>query len=96
MSEIEHYQKLTCFLIRKLPFLRLVREIAQDCKTDLCFTAKAIYALQNASEVYLGGLFGDTQLCVIHTKWVTIMPKDMHLFRRLRGEFDKWGPGSTA
>ena len=96
LSEIRHYQKLTCLLIRKLPFLRLVRDIAQDCKTDLCFTAKAIYALQNASQIYLAGLFGNTQLCAIHTKQVTIMPKDMHLVRRLRGELDKWGLGSTA
>ena len=96
LSEIRHYQISTCLLIRKLPFSRLVREIAQDCKADLRFTAEAIYALQNASEIYLVGLFGNTQLCAIHAKWVTIMPKDMHLVRKLRGELDKWGPGSTV
>jgi histone H3 len=31
------------------------------------------------------GLFEDTQLCAIHAKRVTIMPKDMLLARRLRG-----------
>ncbi|XP_075813128.1 histone H3.3A-like [Microtus pennsylvanicus] len=55
---------------------RLVREIAQDFKTDLHFQSAAIGALQEASEIYLVGLFEDTKLCVIHAKRVTIMPKD--------------------
>ena len=63
-------------LIRKLPFQRLVREIAQDFKTDLRFQSSAILALQEASEAYLVGLFEDTNLCAIHAKRVTIMPKD--------------------
>merc|ERR1712050_424672 len=35
LREIRRYQKSTELLIRKLPFQRLVREIAQDFKTDL-------------------------------------------------------------
>nr|XP_044996637.1 histone H3.3-like [Jaculus jaculus] len=73
-------------LIRKLPFQRLVREIAQDFKTDLHFQSAAIGALQEASEAYLVGLFEDTNLCAIHAKRVTIMPKDIQLARRIRGE----------
>ncbi|KAK1330820.1 hypothetical protein QTO34_008758 [Cnephaeus nilssonii] len=73
-------------LIRKLPFQRLVREIAQDFKTDLRFQSAAIGALQEASEAYLVGLFEDTNLCAIHAKRVTIMPKDIQLARRIRGE----------
>ena len=73
-------------LIRKLPFQRLVREIAQDFKTDLRFQSSAILALQEASEAYLVGLFEDTNLCAIHAKRVTIMPKDIQLARRIRGE----------
>merc|ERR1712170_120998 len=68
------YQKSTELLIRKLPFQRLVREIAQDFKTDLRFQSAAIGALQEASEAYLVGLFEDTNLCAIHAKRVTIMP----------------------
>nr|CAH7734917.1 unnamed protein product [Callosobruchus chinensis] len=71
---------------RKLPFQRLVREIAQDFKTDLRFQSAAIGALQEASEAYLVGLFEDTNLCAIHAKRVTIMPKDIQLARRIRGE----------
>uniref|UniRef100_A0A8U8BDP0 Histone H3 n=1 Tax=Geospiza parvula TaxID=87175 RepID=A0A8U8BDP0_GEOPR len=83
---IRRYQKSTELLIRKLPFQRLVREIAQDFKTDLRFQSSAVMALQEASEAYLVGLFEDTNLCAIHAKRVTIMPKDIQLARRIRGE----------
>merc|ERR1712129_298168 len=86
LREIRIYQKSTELLIRKLPFQRLVREIAQDFKPDLRFQSAAIGALQEASEAYLVGLFEDTNLCAIHAKRVTIMPKDIQLARRIRGE----------
>jgi histone H3 len=86
LREIRRYQKSTELLIRKLPFQRLVREIAQDFKTDLRFQSSAVLALQEASEAYLVGLFEDTNLCAIHAKRVTIMPKDIQLARRIRGE----------
>ncbi|XP_078542286.1 histone H3-like [Lissotriton helveticus] len=72
------------FLIRKLPFQRLVREIAQDFKTGLCFQSSAVMALQEASKAYMVGFFEDTNLCAIHAKRVTIMPKDIQLDRRIR------------
>nr|XP_058131388.1 uncharacterized protein LOC101425821 [Dasypus novemcinctus] len=89
LREIRRYQKSTELLIRKLPFQRLVREIAQDFKTDLRFQSSAVMALQEASEAYLVGLFEDTNLCAIHAKRVTIMPKDIQLARRIRGESGK-------
>ena len=86
LREIRRYQKSTDLLIRKLPFQRLVREIAQEYKADLRFQSTAMLCLQEASEGYLVGLFEDTNLCAIHAKRVTIMPKDMQLARRIRGE----------
>jgi histone H3 len=86
LREIRKYQKSTELLLRKLPFQRLVREIAQEYKTDLRFQSSAVLALQEATESYLVGLFEDTNLCAIHAKRVTIMPKDMQLARRIRGE----------
>ena len=112
LREIRRYQGSTELLIRKLPFQRLVREIAQDFKPDLHFQSSAVVALQEASEscafpaspdisrsacpthdtpltlrsTDLVGLFEDTNLCAIHAKRVTIMPKDMQLARRIRGE----------
>ncbi|XP_045066025.1 uncharacterized protein LOC121534671 [Coregonus clupeaformis] len=86
LREIRRYQKSTELFIRKLPLQRLVREITQDFKTDLRFQSSAVMALQEASEAYLVGLFEDTNLCAIHAKRVTIMPKDIQLARRIRGE----------
>ena len=86
LREIRRYQKSTELLIRKLPFQRLVKEIAQDFRSDLRFQSHAIMALQEAAEAYLTSLFEDTNLCAIHAKRVTIMPKDMQLARRIRGE----------
>ncbi|XP_075927291.1 histone H3-like [Petromyzon marinus] len=120
LREIRRYQKSTELLIRKLPFQRLVREIAQDFKTDLRFQSSAVMALQEASEAYLWGLPSpaitelsgplptdssvpltplppgcsvrsrlttpDTNLCAIQAKRVTIMPKNIQLARRIRGE----------
>ena len=93
LKEIRRYQKSTELLIRKLPFQRLVREIANDADvicSALCgkvrFQSLVVKALQEASEAYLVGLFEDTNLCAIHAKRVTIMPKDIQLARRIRGE----------
>jgi histone H3 len=86
LREIRKYQKSTDLLLRKLPFQRLVREIAQEFKADLRFQSSAVLALQEAAEAYLVGLFEDTNLCAIHAKRVTIMTKDLQLARRIRGE----------
>ena len=93
LKQIRQYQKTTELLIRKLPFQRLVREIASDSeviKSPLCgkvrFQSAAIMALQEATEAYLVGLFEDSNLCAIHARRVTIMPKDIQLVRRIRGE----------
>lgn len=91
IREIRRYQKSTELLIRKQPFQRLVREVASDFKTDIRFQGSAVLALQEASEAHLVGLFEDTNLCAIHAKRVTIMPKDMQLARRLRRDDTKDG-----
>ncbi|BHF81336.1 hypothetical protein SprV_0702446600 [Sparganum proliferum] len=85
LREFRRYQKSTDLLIRKMPFQRLVREIAQDFKTYLRLQSSAVSALQEASEACLVGLFEDTNLCAIHAKRVTVMPKDIQLARRRKG-----------
>ena len=84
LNEIRRYQKSTELLIRKLPFQRLVREIAKDIKGDLRFQSTAVFALQEASEAYLVGLFDDANLCAIHAKRVTVMAKDIQLAKQIR------------
>ena len=86
LREIRRYQKSADLLIRKAPFQRLVREIVQDFKVDVRLQSTALLALQEAAEAYLISLFEDTNLCAMHAKRVTIMPKDMRLAKRIRGE----------
>ena len=90
LREIRRYQKSTDLLLRKLPFQRLVREIAQThVRGDLRMQSTALLALQEAAEAFLVTLFEDTNLCAIHAKRVTIMPKDMALALRIRGQFSR-------
>merc|ERR1712226_1627871 len=86
LREIRKYQKSTDLLIRKLPFQRIVKDIAHEQKPEVRFQSSALMALQEASEAYLVGLFEDTNLCAIHARRVTIMVRDMQLARRIRGE----------
>ena len=86
LREIRRFQKSTELLIRRMPFQRLVREIAQTYSPYLQFQSGAVLALQEAAEAYLVGLLEDSNLCAIHAKRVTIMPRDIQLARRIRGE----------
>jgi histone H3 len=86
LRDVRRYQRSTELLIRKAPFQRLVKEIAQDIKSDIRIQSSAIQALQESSEAYLVGLFEDTNLCAIHAKRVTILPKDLQLAHRIRGD----------
>jgi histone H3 len=86
LREIRRYQKSTELLIRRRPFERLVREIAQDYKADLKFRRNAVEAIQEVTEAYLVGLLEDANLCAIHSKRCSLYPKDVMLARRIRGE----------
>ncbi|KAF9008984.1 histone-fold-containing protein [Cyathus striatus] len=97
LREIRKYQKSTDLLIQKLPFSRLVREIAVTMQTEsngpygdagLRWQTSALLALQEATEAFLVHLFEDANLCAIHAKRVTIMTRDIQLARRIRGP---WG-----
>ena len=102
LREIRKYQKNTDLLVRKLPFRRLVREIAGTLISQgsfpggIRFQEGAIVALQEATEAYLVGLFDDTNLEAIHAKRVTVQPKDMQLARRIRSHSGVNDPGSTT
>ena len=74
INGVRNFKFITCFFVDKL------------LQTDLRFQSHAVLALQEAAEAYLVGLFEDTNLCAIHAKRVTIMPKDIQLARRIRGE----------
>ena len=84
LHEIWQLQKSTDLLICKLPFLHLVCKIVG--RFDMCFQVHAILTLQEAAEAYLVGLLEDTNLCAIHVKHITIMPKDIQLAQCVHGE----------
>ncbi|KAF4221358.1 hypothetical protein CNMCM8980_003420 [Aspergillus fumigatiaffinis] len=93
LKEIRKYQRSYDLLIQKLPFARLVREVAlellpAEVGAELRWQSHAIQALQEAAEAFLVHLFEDTNLCALHAKRVTIMQKDIQLARRIRGV---WG-----
>ena len=90
LREIRKYQKSTDLLIRKLPFQRLVREVAGKICPTLRFQSTAILALQEASESFLVTMFEDVNVCALHAGRVTIQVKDMRLWNRMiRGDFVK-------
>lgn len=106
LRDIKKYQKSTELLIRRLPFQRIIREVAANfvrsranlsphamlpkshlpADDNLRFQASAVQAIQEATEAYIVNLFQETNLCAIHAHRVTIMPKDIQLARRIRGE----------
>ena len=85
LRQIRKYQKSTELLIRKLPFQRLVREIAQKIDNTLRFQSTVILALQETSEAFLVTMFEKVNLCAIHGNRVTIKPKDILLWKRMMG-----------
>ena len=86
LKEIKKYQSNTEMLIRRLPFQRVVKEIIQKVWDDLRLQSTAILALQEAEEMFLVGLLEQSNLCALHAKRVTIMPKDVQLARCIRGD----------
>eukprot|EP01103_Thecamoeba_quadrilineata_P003947 TRINITY_DN13681_c0_g1_i1.p1 TRINITY_DN13681_c0_g1~~TRINITY_DN13681_c0_g1_i1.p1 ORF type:complete len:141 (+),score=19.49 TRINITY_DN13681_c0_g1_i1:85-507(+) len=84
IREIRKYQKSVENIIPKAPFARLVREIACAFLTDVRFQETALEALQCAVEAFMVELFEDVNICAIHAKRVTIMPRDIHLAARIR------------
>jgi len=85
LREIRKFQKSTELLIPKVPFQRLVKEMAQDYRTGLRFQSTAIAALQEAAEEYLIGIMADGVMCMLHGGRQTMMLKDMALALRIRG-----------
>ena len=85
LREIRKYQKSTDLLIKKAPFIRLVKEILHG-RTEIRMQHKAVEALQEAAEYYITNLFDDANLCALHAKRITLQPKDMQLAMRIRGE----------
>ena len=100
LREIRCYQRSTENLIKKTPFQKLIREISQEywiCpdgpgipSVQVRFQSTAIAALQEATENFIVGLFEDVNLLAVHAKCVTVMPRDIRLALRIRGDHYHW------
>ena len=86
LRQIRKYQKSTDLLIQKIPFRRLVRELALDIDNQKRFQGSALRAIQEAAEAYIVSLLEEANLCAIYAKRITIQPKDLQLAKRLRGQ----------
>ena len=84
LASLRWCQKSVGILIPLLAFSCLVRELAENEKKELRFQAAAIKALKEGAEAYLIGMLEDAQLCTIHAKRKTVIPKDIMLARCLR------------
>ena len=83
LREICQYQGSTDLLIRGAPFQWVIYEIMWGIRGDLGVWVVVVEGLWGVAEAYLVGLFEDSNLCAIHAKWVTIMPRDVQLARRI-------------
>ena len=100
LREIHRYQQSTESLIRRTPFNKLIKEISQEYKicpegpgtpsVQVRFQSTALASLQEATENFLVGLFEDVNLLAVHAKRVTIMPCDISLALRIRGDQTRW------
>ena len=100
LREIRRYQKSTEFLLERTPFQKLIGEISQEYRVCpdspgtpsilVRFQSTAIAALQEAAENFIVGLFEDVNLLAVHAKRVTIMPRDIRLALRIRGDHYHW------
>ena len=96
LREIRRYQKSTEHLIKRTPFQKLIREISQEYRVcpdgpltpsiQVQFQSTAIAAFQEAAENFIVGLFEHVNLLVVHVKRVTVMPRDIRLALRIRGD----------
>ena len=100
MKEIRRYQQSTECLIKRTPFHQLIREISQGYRVcadspgtpsvQVQFQSTAIAALQEAAKYFIVGLFEDVNLLAVHAKKVTVIPRDIRLALRKRGDYYHW------
>ena len=96
LHEICRYQQSTESLICRTPFNKLIKEILHEYQicpqgpgtpsVQVCFQSTALAALQEAAQNFLIGLFEDVNLLAVHAKRVTVMPRDIRLVLRIRGD----------
>jgi histone H3 len=72
-------------LVQKAPFQRLVRELASKQKEGLRFQTRPCRRSRGDGVVPCGLAASGPKLCAIHTRRVTIQPKDVQALHLSRG-----------
>ena len=90
LREIRHYQKYEGPIIAFRPFIRIVREIGQDYKSDLRWQSSAIQMLQEATEKLAVEILELANYAAIHAKRITVQPKDLYLVQRCADAHWPW------
>jgi len=65
------------------PFRRMIKRLAHRVDPEIKIASQALAAIQEATEMYMIRLFEDGTNCAIHSKRVTLMPKDLADTRNL-------------
>jgi len=86
LEEIRAEQRKTDLCIDRKAFHRIFREIAQDFSPEIAIHESASEALQEAAEAYMINLFEEANLIAVSGKRKYIIPNDLQLVRRIRGE----------
>ncbi|KAL3067970.1 hypothetical protein niasHT_037960 [Heterodera trifolii] len=86
LQEIRKFQESVNLLIPRSTFFRVVREVTMKIADGIRWQGKALLALQTMAECHLVNMFEDVNMCALHAGRVTIMPKDIALVRKIRGE----------
>lgn len=85
LRQIRKYQKTAELLIPKAPFARLVRKSMVDAGIER-ISSGALEALQEATEAFIIDRMASAQKCTIHTKRITVQPKDVRLLKDILRE----------
>ncbi|KAL7502330.1 hypothetical protein ACHAXN_000309, partial [Cyclotella atomus] len=96
LREIRPYQKSVDLMFPKAPYMRFLRLLQQDSPSEYkrrdngddyrWHQGAAILATQTAAEDYLTRQLEDANVCALHSKRCTVMPKDIQLVRHIKGE----------
>ena len=95
LQAIRYFQTRTDPLIPWLPFVRLIKEMLLE-HGPYRITGEALKMLREIGEEHVVGVFEGANLACMHRDRCTVAPRDMHLFRRLRGDVDSLGEAETS
>ena len=84
LRKIRKEQEAIKICIAKAPFIRVIKQISDLCKSGLRWGTTALACIQEACEDYLIEYFNDTCILAAHAHRITVMWKDFTSLAMLR------------